>query len=280
MIRPDVHRPDHLEADLPRRRRYGGLAADEYPGDERAPIVLLHGMTFDRTTWRPFIAHLRALASPRRLLALDLPGHGDSPARPSYRLGEVVAAIRGAALEARLEPPVLVGHSVSGLLATLYAARHPARAVVSVDQPPGIAPFVHLVRSLAGPLRGPGFDAVWARFAAGMHAELLPDDARALVHATMRARREVVLGYWQEILDREPAELIAAVEREIAAFGETGLPYLLVVGSELDGARRERLGAAVPQARVEVWAGCGHFPHLARPAELARRVAAIAAPPA
>ena len=56
-------------------RRLGGLAADDYgTADDRAPLVLLHGMTFDRTIWRPLVNRLQQADPGRRVLALDLPG--------------------------------------------------------------------------------------------------------------------------------------------------------------------------------------------------------------
>ena len=61
-------------------RRIGGLAADDYGTDDgRTPLVLLHGMTFDRTIWRPLVDRLQQTDPGRRMLVLDLPGHGDSP---------------------------------------------------------------------------------------------------------------------------------------------------------------------------------------------------------
>jgi Predicted hydrolases or acyltransferases (alpha/beta hydrolase superfamily) len=57
-----------------------GLAADDYGlSDDRAPLVLLHGLTFDRSLWRPSLAELSRIDPGRRVLALDLPGHGASP---------------------------------------------------------------------------------------------------------------------------------------------------------------------------------------------------------
>ena len=54
------------------------LAADDDYG-ARPPLVLLHGLTFDRLR-RPSPAELRRIDPGRRVLALDLPGHGTSPA--------------------------------------------------------------------------------------------------------------------------------------------------------------------------------------------------------
>ncbi len=52
--------------------------------DRRPPLVLLHGLTFDRTSWHPARAELATLDLGKQVLALDLPGHGESPAWASY----------------------------------------------------------------------------------------------------------------------------------------------------------------------------------------------------
>ena len=57
-----------------------GLAADDYGlSDDRAPLMLLHGLTFDRNLWRPALAELSRIDPNRQILALDLPGHSASP---------------------------------------------------------------------------------------------------------------------------------------------------------------------------------------------------------
>jgi pimeloyl-ACP methyl ester carboxylesterase len=48
--------------------------------DHRPPLILLHGLTFDHTMWRLALAELRQLDPGRRVFAMDLPGHGGSPA--------------------------------------------------------------------------------------------------------------------------------------------------------------------------------------------------------
>ena len=58
----------------------GGLAADDFGHpDHRPPIVLLHGLTFDRRMWRPALGELALLDPGRRAIAVDLPGHGELP---------------------------------------------------------------------------------------------------------------------------------------------------------------------------------------------------------
>jgi pimeloyl-ACP methyl ester carboxylesterase len=255
----------------------GGLAADDYGQDDHRPaLVLLHGMTFDRSIWQPIVAELERIDPGRRVLAIDLPGHGQSPEQPTYQLGDVAGQLDRAVQEAGLAAPVLVGHSAGGLAATMYAARHPARGVVNIDQPLDVAPFAELVRSLASRLRGPDFPAVWQMFYDSFHTELLPPDARQLVRSTCRPRQQVVLGYWQQILESPVAGLTALVDDATTALRTAGVPYVHIAGSEPAPGYRQWLGERLPAAAIEVWPRTGHFPHLARPRQFARQLAATA----
>jgi pimeloyl-ACP methyl ester carboxylesterase len=69
------------------------------------------------------------------VLALDLSGHGDSPALRSHYLEVVVDAIHEAVFAADLDAPILVGHSIGAGVAGTYVTKHPAAAFVNVDSP-------------------------------------------------------------------------------------------------------------------------------------------------
>jgi pimeloyl-ACP methyl ester carboxylesterase len=252
-----------------------GLAADDYGhADDRPPLVLLHGMTFDRTIWRPVVPRLHLIDPGRRILAIDLPGHGQSADHPSYELNHVPDQLNRAIEEAGIVAPVMVGHSAGALAATIYAAHHPTRGVINVDQPLQVGAFAGLVQSLAEPLRGPGFAAVWQMFYDSFHTELLPAAAQELVRSNCRPRQEVVLGYWHKLLDGLTGEVTDMIDQATAAIGAAGLPYLHIAGDEPGTSYREWLGERLPAAAIEVWAGSGHFPHLARPDEFAQQLAA------
>ena len=251
-------------------RTLAGLAADDSgESDARPPLVLLHGLTFDRTLWRPSLDELQRMDPGRRVLALDLPGHGASPGWPSYDVASVASGVHRAVEEAQLQSPVVVGHSIGGVIATVYAAQYPTRGVINVDQPLQVAPFAGLVQSLAGKLRGPAFPAVWQMFAASMRIELLPDAGQQLVRASSRPRQDLVLGYWREVLDRPAGELADMVEATLAAVRAAGVPYLVVAGDDLPADYRGWLTEMLPQATVTVWPGSGHFPHIAHPGRFA-----------
>ena len=254
-----------------------GLAADDYGlSDDRAPLVLLHGLTFDRSLWRPSLAELSRIDPGRRVLVLDLPGHGASPGWPSYDVQSLAHGVHRAAEEAGLQSPVVVGHSIAGIVATAYAAQYPARGIINVDQPLQVAPFADLVHSLAGKLRGPAFPAIWQMFAASMHTELLPEAAQELLRSSSQPRQDLVLAYWRELLERPVSELADLAAAALETVRSAGVPYLIVAGAELEPEYEKWLSQTLPQAAVTVWPGSGHFPHLAHPSRFAECLAATA----
>jgi pimeloyl-ACP methyl ester carboxylesterase len=256
-------------------RRLAGLAADEDgQPDERPPLVLLHGLTFDRSMWRPALAELRHVDPGRQIVALDLPGHGQSPGWSSYDVASLSHGVHRAIEDAQLRSPVVVGHSMSAVIATDYAARFPTRGVVNVDQSLEVAPFAGLVRPLAEKLRGPAFPEIWEMFARSMHVELLPESAQKLVRSTAAPRQDLVTAYWREILDRPIDELVDHVTTALARLRDAGAPYLVVAGDDLEPRYRKWLMETLPQATITVWPGSGHFPHLAHPDLFAECLAA------
>ena len=228
------------------------------------PVVFLHGLTFDRRSWRPIV---EALGGSVRTIAIDLPAHGESDGDPAplpvvaEQVHEVVAALV-------VEPPVVVGHSMSAGIALLYALAHPTRGVVLVDDGPHVQPFAELVRRLEPTLRGPGFADVWQVFEQSFGLERLDEPVRSLVLATHRVRQEVVLGYWDMLLHTEPAELQAWIDGQI---GELDVPCLAVFGRPVSDGQRERLGR-LRGLELEEWMGGGHFVHLVDPGRFAERL--------
>ncbi|WP_326558123.1 alpha/beta fold hydrolase [Micromonospora sp. NBC_01796] len=256
------------------RRYFGDLAAGSYgTGDDRPPLVLLHGMSYDRRQWGPVLRELAVVDPGRRVVAFDLPGHGDSPRRNSYHSDEVAAVIHRAVTDAGLEAPVLVGHSLGGVLATIYAATYPARGVVNVDQPLLVGNFGKALRRAEPVLRSAAHGEVWDSMLARMHIDLLPPDARELVRTATTPRQDLLLGYWNEILVTPADELGERRMRDLDTIRSSGIPYHYVTGAEPDPAYRRWLEAALPDAVVDVLPGSGHFPHLAHPDRLARIMA-------
>jgi pimeloyl-ACP methyl ester carboxylesterase len=87
-------------------------------------IVFLHGLGSDLEAWRAQLDHLR---STRRAIAYDQRGHGasDKAADGAYTLEALVADLEAVRRALGLGQVVLVGHSMSGAVLTMFAAEHP-----------------------------------------------------------------------------------------------------------------------------------------------------------
>ena len=97
------------------------------------PLLLLHGIGHHRQAWDPVVD---ILATERDVIAVDLPGFGDSPALPdglAYDL-PTTTAVFGAFCEAlELERPHVAGNSLGGLLALELGREQLARSVTALS---------------------------------------------------------------------------------------------------------------------------------------------------
>ncbi|GAA3705625.1 alpha/beta fold hydrolase [Zhihengliuella alba] len=98
-------------------------------GQERTPLVLLHGVGLDRTVWDDFRTEYGRLSG-RDVLALDLPGHGE---QPPWR-GPAGLAAFADDVAGRLPPLAhLVGFSLGALVAQALAVRQGGRVASLVN---------------------------------------------------------------------------------------------------------------------------------------------------
>ncbi|MEU7721047.1 alpha/beta fold hydrolase [Streptomyces tibetensis] len=97
------------------------------------PLLLLHGIGHHRQVWDPVMS---ALAAERDVIAVDLPGCGESPALPDGMahdlptMSTVLTALFGA-LE--IDRPHVAGNSLGGLLALDLARAQLVRSVTALS---------------------------------------------------------------------------------------------------------------------------------------------------
>jgi len=260
----------------------------EHRGAGPHALVLLHGFTGTAAAWDDLAP---VLASGRRLVALDLPGHGRSDAPPAGAdLAAVADAVVATVASAGVERADWLGYSLGGRVALHVALRHPARVdrLVLESASPGLAdPAARAARAaaddaLADALERDGLAAFVERWLAqplfATQARLSP-----AVRARERARR----------LAQAPTALAAALRATtvgrqgplLGALATLRRPVLLVAGAE-DAPYRAHaaaMAARLPDARVAIVPDAGHATHLENPAAFRAAVEAFldrAAPPA
>lgn len=109
----------------------GPFAVRTYDGDS-APVLAIHGVSSNNRLW----SWLHEAAPWARLLAPDLPGRGDTPARAG--VSSIAAHADGltALLDAlELDTVDVLGMSMGGFVAAALAGRHPdrVRSVTLID---------------------------------------------------------------------------------------------------------------------------------------------------
>lgn len=97
---------------------------DGGPATDAVPILLVHGSSGEKDNWNRIARFL----TPRyRVIAIDLPGFGDSPRWPGHDIGPQgqVAALAAIIDSLGLRRLHLGGNSMGARVAALYAAAHP-----------------------------------------------------------------------------------------------------------------------------------------------------------
>ncbi|GAA4980186.1 3-oxoadipate enol-lactonase [Kineococcus glutinatus] len=241
------------------------------PAPEGVPTLLLLGsLGSSLRSWTPQVA---ALAARFRVLRLDLPGHGASPAAAGpYALDDLVDAVAATLDDLGTGPVHAVGVSLGGMVALRLAAREPQRVR-------SLALFC--TSALLGPAEG------WLERARTVRAE------------GTAAVAEAVVGRWLTpgFAARHPAlvadlrAMVAAVDDEgyagcceaiagmdlRADLPRIGVPVLAVAGADDPATPPEHLRAiadAVPDGRLEVVPGAAHVLPLEHPARAAELVTA------
>lgn len=246
---------------------------------ERPPLVLVHGLL---VTHHAFRAVLEPLAADRRVIALDLPGCGESDRPPpdeadGYALEWLGARVDEALGALGVDRCDVLAHSFGGAVAVELALAVPAlvRRLVLVDAV--VFPMELPVQGKLAlvPRLGP---MVWKQLF--RRTELRRHLARVLSTPELLDERAVDV-YWDRLGREGGREAAHAMLQRMAELDPGGTrlarvraPTRVVWGDRdalMPVATGERLARALPDARLVVVEGCGHAVPEERPDALVER---------
>lgn len=232
-------------------------------GTGAVPVLLVHGWSCRRNHWQALLAEPPANTS---LLAVDLPGHGDSsgtdaPAWTIEAMGAVVAEVT----DEMPGRPVLVGHSMGGAV-SMEAARQ-------LDDPAGlllvdtfVIPYGDLDEETARSIEAPfheDFVAAMDNLVENNAGAAISEAGKVALKTDMAgARIDAMLPLWHDLLRWSPEP----------AFAEIRCPIHAINGDLIPEPAKQRC-----RGRVEEWLmpGAGHFPQQEMPETFARRFAEV-----
>jgi len=229
-------------------------------------VVLIHGVGGAGRVWSGQVESFGAAGLVT--LAPDLPGYGTRPPVSAMDFESLAADVEATIADSRLHRPVLVGHSMGGMVAQTLLRRRPdayAAAVLACTIPAFGNADGDFQRKFVADRLGP-LDA----------GRTMADLAPTLVDRMMGpqpdpAGRALAI----DVMGSVPAETYRAAVRCLVAFDERNsltriaVPVLCLAGEKDPTAPAlvvERMAGKIPGARYVCIPGVGHLPNLEAPA--------------
>lgn len=251
----------------------GKLAWEE--AGRGTPVVLLHGFPFCREIFSPIMP---ALAQVGHVVAVDLPGFGQSPPlAPGFFLADVAREIIGLLDALGLGRAVLVGHSMGGYVALEVAAQKPdavAGLVLLASHPRADSPEAKArrqegIKAIRQGHRSEFLESFLARLWSPWTKQHAPRLLREVEAMTERVSDEVLVGFLQAMAERKDHS---------ATWRKLQVPVGVVVGEDdalisLELARE--VAAEAPYGRLVVVPEAGHLPTLEKPVLTAEALARL-----
>jgi 3-oxoadipate enol-lactonase len=242
-----------------------GRFSYEAAGDHASqPLVFLHGIGGAARAWR---GQLNAFGDRYLAIAWDMPGYGGSAPLPVVSIFALADALRDFLLQVGATKPILVGHSIGGMIVQQLLSKSPdlARAIVLAQTSPAFGKpdgdwQKTFIDARLGPLdRG----ETLASLAPSLVGELVGDDpdigGMALARDCMAAVPEKTYR----------ATMLALMGFDLRhALKDIAMPTLVLSGSKDNNApapMMAKMASYIPSAEYIEIEGAGHLVNLERP---------------
>jgi 3-oxoadipate enol-lactonase len=242
--------------------RFGYEAAGD---PAKTPLVFLHGIGGAARAWR---GQVECFSNRYRAIAWDMPGYSGSSPLPAVSIASLADALDDFLAELRADRPILVGHSIGGMIVQQWLVKHPdkAAAVVLAQTSPAFGKTAGdwqkaFIDARLGPLdRG----ETLAELAPTLVSELVGDnpDLAGIVVA-----RDCMASVPEESYRASMLALLGFDQRQ--ALKDIKVPTLVLSGSKDKNApapMMAKMASFIPSASYVEIEGVGHLVNLERPA--------------
>ena len=228
-------------------------------GKGREALVLIHGWTCNQDNWRDQVPDF---AKRSRVIALDLPGHGQSD-KPeiAYSMDLFAKAIDAVMRDAKVERGVLVGHSMGTPIARQFYRRYPQKTLAIVIVDGALRPFgdKKMRDGFVTAFRAPNYKEAGTQMFAAMAGPQLPVEARERIRTSF--------------MDTPQHVLVSAMEgmNDDSIYGpdKINVPVLAILGKSpyWQADTEQFFRSLAPSLDFHMWEGVGHFLMMEKPKE-------------
>ena len=235
------------------------------------PIVILHGLFGSLDNWHTLA---RRLANEKEVWLTDARNHGHSPHSPEFSYAHMIADLLGFVKENNLAEITLLGHSMGGKTAMLFAHHYPEylKQLIVVDIAPRVYPPHH--QTILEALHSIDLDFVTSRKEADRLMQPIIADTRVRQFLLKNLKRETKDRLaWKINLPVLSDKINEINKGQEQVYSE--VPTLFIRGGESDYIPEEDIPAIdqqFPDNRVVTVAHAGHWVHAEAPEEFFRLV--------
>jgi pimeloyl-ACP methyl ester carboxylesterase len=236
-------------------------------GKGREALVLIHGWSCNMDYWRDSIP---AFAKRSRVIAIDLPGHGQSDKpEAAYSMDLFARAVDAVLRDAKVERAVLVGHSMGTPVARQFYRKYPQKTlgIVIVDGP--LRPFgdKKMLDGFIAGFRGPNYKQTGLQMFAGMEGPNLSAELKERIQASFLNTPQHVLVSAME----------GMADESIWGPDKINVPVLAIMArSPFYAPDTEQFyHSMAPNLDFQIWEGVGHFLMMEKPNEFNQAVIAF-----
>jgi pimeloyl-ACP methyl ester carboxylesterase len=235
-------------------------------GKGREALVLVHGWTLSSDFWRDQIPDL---AKRSRVIALDLPGHGQSDKpQTTYTMDLFADAIDAVMRDAKVDRAVIVGHSMGTPVARQFYRKYPQKTLAIVIVDGSLRPFgtKEMRDQFLEMFRGPNYKAAGAQMFSQMGGTL-PAAEQERVKASFSSTPQYVLVSAMESMNQD----------SLYGPDKINVPVLAILAKSpfWPPDTEQFFRSIAPDFELQWWEGVDHFLMMERPKQFNEAVIAF-----